>query len=496
MKNRKINFIKLGIFLFGISILLWNCEKESNQIDQNIDGVNVNSIIVEEFRVNENNNNPVFKSILTKLNSNSRKHKLKNNLLNFNIDSSKVKKIIFNGKTTYTLFVESETTEENSFDNLIIEIDSLNKARAFIVKYLPKNKITHYKEHNSYDFEGTRVLTEIDFNSNFLLKNSSLKTEVNCWFEVWCYHEYAHFAGASCQNTELQIVCSVSSGGNSGSNSGDSSNGGDPDNGDSETGGGANNNDDDDDDAIITAPIIKLEVCEDGKIYNETTKKCECPKGMVEDSTGNCVDDCTDFEDVVGKVLNIEGGFVDDPTDPGGPTNKGISWPVWKKNANNILGLNPTLINLQNLTENQAKKIYKKLYWDSIYADDIIDGDLRYMLFDFHVNAGGNAIKVLQKTLNQLGSTLTVDGGIGSQTINEINVFDNQITLYNTFKSNRKSYYNNITQNSINKYITKHPNALEAEIKSKTFKKYINGWINRANHFLDKTSTNYLYVNC
>ena len=290
MKNRKINFIKLGIFLFGISILLWNCEKESNQIDQNIDGVNVNSIIVEEFRVNENNNNPVFKSILTKLNSNSRKHKLKNNLLNFNIDSSKVKKIIFNGKTTYTLFVESETTEENSFDNLIIEIDSLDKARAFIVKYLPKNKITHYKEHNSYDFEGTRVLTEIDFNSNFLLKNSSLKTEVNCWFEVWCYHEYAHFAGASCQNTELQIVCSVSSGGNTGSNGGDSSNGGDPDNGDSETGGGANNNDDDDDDAIITAPIIKLEVCEDGKIYNETTKKCECPKGMVEDSTGNCVE--------------------------------------------------------------------------------------------------------------------------------------------------------------------------------------------------------------
>ena len=316
MKKRK-KLIKLGIFLLGISLLLWNCEKESNQIDQNIDGVNLNSIIVEEFRVNENNNNPVFKSILTKLNSNSRKHKLKNNLLNFNIDSSKVKKIIFNGKTTYTLFVESETTEENSFDNLIIEIDSLDKARAFIVKYLPKNKITHYKEHNSYDFEGTRVLTEIDFNSNFLLKNSSLKMEVNCWFEVWCYHEYAHFAGASCQNTELQIVCSVSSGGNTGSNGGDSSNGGDPDNGDSETGGGANNNDDDDDDAIITAPIIKLEVCEDGKIYNETTKKCECPKGMVEDSNGNCVEKPCAGDPVANPEIapqtnsGIEGGMHD-----------------------------------------------------------------------------------------------------------------------------------------------------------------------------------------
>ena len=105
------------------------------------------------------------------------------------------------------------------------------------------------------------------------------------------------------------------------------------------------------------------------------------------------------------------------------------------------------------------------------------------MLFDFHVNAGGNAIKVLQKTLNQLGSSLAVDGIIGQQTINEINNFDNQIALYNTFKSNRKSYYNSITENSINKYIAKHPNASEAEIKSKTFKKFINGWINRANHF-------------
>ena len=32
MKNRKINFIKLGIFLFGISILLFNCEKEEIEL--------------------------------------------------------------------------------------------------------------------------------------------------------------------------------------------------------------------------------------------------------------------------------------------------------------------------------------------------------------------------------------------------------------------------------------------------------------------------------
>jgi hypothetical protein len=34
MKNRKNNFIKLGIFLFGISLLLFNCEKDVIEIEQ------------------------------------------------------------------------------------------------------------------------------------------------------------------------------------------------------------------------------------------------------------------------------------------------------------------------------------------------------------------------------------------------------------------------------------------------------------------------------
>jgi len=206
MKKRKLHFLKLGILFFGITISLWNCEKEVINIEK--EEVNLNKIIVEEFSINNNSNNPIFKSILNKLNSNSRENKLKkNNSLNLNIDSSKVKKIIFNGKTTYTLFLENETTEEDGFNNLIIEIDSLNKSKSFIIKYLPNNKVTHYKEHNSYDFEGTRVLTEIDFNSNLLLKNSSLKTEVACWFEVWCYYDYPHLAGGSCANTQVEMVC-------------------------------------------------------------------------------------------------------------------------------------------------------------------------------------------------------------------------------------------------------------------------------------------------
>lgn len=241
MKMKKNRLLKFGILFLGMSLLLWNCEKEPNQLDENITIKSPNNIIVEEFSINENNYQPKFNNLLNKLNSKVSKNNLKknnlkkNNLPSFNIDSSKVKKVALNGKTTYTLFIESENSEVNSFENLIIEVDSLDIPKAYMVKYFPENKITYYEEHDSYTFQGTKEVTEIDFNSKFLLKNSSLKTEVICGYEVWCFYSYAHLAGPTCKNVELQYVCKVTSGGsgqgnhltgNSGSNSGGPSSGG------------------------------------------------------------------------------------------------------------------------------------------------------------------------------------------------------------------------------------------------------------------------------
>ena len=55
---------------------------------------------------------------------------------------------------------------------------------------------------------------------------------------------------------------------------------------------------------------------------------------------------------------------------------------------------------------------------------------------------------------------------------------------------------NNITQNSINRYLTKNPYATDFELNKWTFKRFINGWTNRVNVFVDKTDENYLNVNC
>lgn len=206
--------------------------------------------------------------------------------------------------------------------------------------------------------------------------------------------------------------------------------------------------------------------------------------------------DCNTFENKVSEVINTEGDFVNDPNDPGGPTNKGISWSAWTENAQSVLGVDPTLDNLKDLSSDQAKLIYKEMYWDKIDADNIKDGDLRYLMFDFYVNAGGNAIKVLQKTLNDSGYSLDVDGVMGTNTLNAINNYPDQINLYNNFRTNRQDYYNNITLKSVKRYLENHPNATDYELTQNTLKKYINGWTNRVNSFIEKTLDNNINVNC
>ena len=64
-------------------------------------------------------------------------------------------------------------------------------------------------------------------------------------------------------------------------------------------------------------------------------------------------------------LLKYEGGFVNDPSDPGGATNKGVTLGAFQNCAKRYLGIEPTLDNLKALSDAQAGKIYKPLYWDT-----------------------------------------------------------------------------------------------------------------------------------
>ena len=111
------------------------------------------------------------------------------------------------------------------------------------------------------------------------------------------------------------------------------------------------------------------------------------------------------FDEIIEVVLKHEGGYVNDPKDPGGETNFGIA----KRSHPDV--------DIKNLTEEEAKEIYKKHYWDGNKVESLPD-DLWHIYFDMCVNQGkSRAVKILQRAANAVGTELKVDGGLGPKTI-------------------------------------------------------------------------------
>lgn len=89
------------------------------------------------------------------------------------------------------------------------------------------------------------------------------------------------------------------------------------------------------------------------------------------------------FMKIIPKVLNSEGGYVNHPSDPGGPTKYGIAYN-YNKQILHSMGIN----NVRDLTYDQAKQIYYVKYWKPSGAINIRDIDLAYIHFDAAVNCG------------------------------------------------------------------------------------------------------------
>jgi lysozyme family protein len=114
------------------------------------------------------------------------------------------------------------------------------------------------------------------------------------------------------------------------------------------------------------------------------------------------------FEKCFALVLKHEGGYVDNPKDPGGTTNLGCTKAVWEQ----YIGRSVTKDDIKALTPNDVKPLYKAKYWDKIKGDDLPEG-VDYAVFDFAINSGPpRAAKTLQSVLS-----VTVDGKIGPATL-------------------------------------------------------------------------------
>ena len=111
------------------------------------------------------------------------------------------------------------------------------------------------------------------------------------------------------------------------------------------------------------------------------------------------------FNEIIEKVLEHEGGYVNDPKDLGGETKYGITKRFYPD------------IDIKNLTIEQAKEIYKSDYWDRNKVESLPQ-NLWHIYFDMCVNMGKRtAVKVLQRAAVNKGKNIEVDGGLGPMTI-------------------------------------------------------------------------------
>lgn len=109
------------------------------------------------------------------------------------------------------------------------------------------------------------------------------------------------------------------------------------------------------------------------------------------------------FDEVFNRVIGAEGGYVNDPRDPGGETKYGISKRQY-----------PTE-DIKNLTLDRAKEIYRADYWSKIGGDNL-PPPIDEFIFDYAVNSGvSKASKALQGACGVLR-----DGQIGPKTIGAV----------------------------------------------------------------------------
>jgi lysozyme family protein len=162
-------------------------------------------------------------------------------------------------------------------------------------------------------------------------------------------------------------------------------------------------------------------------------------------------------------LLRNEDGYVNRPDDPGGETNKGITTKIFQECSLELLDVDPTSDNLKALTDSQAGVIYRALYWNKMQADAFPSQDLANIACDFFINSGTHATVLLQRVLNNVGASLTPDGGIGPATMRALAAADS-LQVYRQYKAGRLAYYESLRP--------KYP-------------QFVGGWLMRVNQFPD-----------
>lgn len=164
-----------------------------------------------------------------------------------------------------------------------------------------------------------------------------------------------------------------------------------------------------------------------------------------------------DFATAVEVVLRHEGGWVNDPADPGGATNYGISLR-WLRSV--IPDADEATI--RHMTREYAMDLYRRHWWEPNNYGAIVDQNTAAKVFDMAVNMGAKqAHKLVQRACNACGYSLIVDGSLGPKSFMAINTAPS-IPLLGKIVSEQSDFYRDLA--------TRKPEMA----------KFLPGWLHRA----------------
>ena len=149
------------------------------------------------------------------------------------------------------------------------------------------------------------------------------------------------------------------------------------------------------------------------------------------------------MEQIATEIVAREGGYVNDPDDPGGATNFGVTLATLQR-----LGIDRTgdgridARDVKALTRADAERIFVEHYFRKPRLAEL-PASVQASVFDMYVNAGANAVKILQKLVTRMGFPASADGVIGPRTIMAARQADAAAPGYfaDAYGIERRNYY-------------------------------------------------------
>ena len=120
---------------------------------------------------------------------------------------------------------------------------------------------------------------------------------------------------------------------------------------------------------------------------------------------------------IAAEIVRREGGYVNDPDDPGGATKHGVTLGTLRGLGLDLTGDGQVdVADVKALDPERAAAIYVVHYFEGPGLN-LLPEPLQASVFDMQVNAGSNAVKLLQRLVHAMGFPAVDDGKVGPKTV-------------------------------------------------------------------------------